>query len=60
MGNLLLLIKGGGERQIVDLLVEQIECADILVLNKMDMVDENQKVVLQEVPGKQSQLSDPY
>ena len=41
--------EGGGERAIVDLLVEQIECADILVLNKMDQVDAEQKVALHEV-----------
>ena len=41
--------EGGGERAIVDLLVEQIECADILVLNKMDQVDAEQKVALREV-----------
>ena len=41
--------EGGGERQLVDLLVEQIECADVLVLNKMDQVDAKQQGVLREV-----------
>lgn len=41
--------EGGGERQLVDLLVEQIECADVLVLNKMDQVDAKQQQVLTEI-----------
>ncbi len=41
--------EGGGERQLVDLLVEQIECADVLVLNKMDQVDAKQQQVLKEI-----------
>jgi G3E family GTPase len=31
--------EGGGLRPVVDLLVEQIECADFVVLNKGDMLD---------------------
>lgn len=31
---------GGGMRPVVDLLVEQVECADFVVLNKCDMLDE--------------------
>lgn len=31
--------EGGGLRPVVDLLVEQIECADYVVLNKCDMLD---------------------
>ena len=30
--------EGGGDRPIVDLLVEQIECADMIICNKMDMI----------------------
>lgn len=30
---------GGGMRPVVDLLVEQVECADFVVLNKCDMLD---------------------
>jgi G3E family GTPase len=32
----------GDERRIVDLLVEQVEFADVIVINKMDMVDESE------------------
>ena len=31
---------GGGMRPVVDLLVEQVECADFVVLNKCDMLDD--------------------
>jgi G3E family GTPase len=41
--------EGGGERQLVDLLVEQIECADVLVLNKADQISAEQLVVLEEI-----------
>ncbi|GFR40301.1 hypothetical protein Agub_g483 [Astrephomene gubernaculifera] len=35
--------EGGGLRPVVDLLVEQIECADFVILNKTDMLGEAQR-----------------
>jgi G3E family GTPase len=44
--------EGGGQRQIVDLLVEQLECADIVICNKVDMVtDAAQKTKLLQICG---------
>ncbi|CAM9197284.1 unnamed protein product [Pylaiella littoralis] len=41
------MIEGGGaQRAVVDLLVEQVECADVLVLNKMDTLDEGNQEIL--------------
>jgi len=37
------------ERKVVDLLVEQIECADIVVLNKDDRVDLVQRSFLKSI-----------
>jgi len=37
---------GSAQRAVVDLLIEQVECADILVLNKMDMVSEEKLALL--------------
>ncbi|CAM9608406.1 unnamed protein product [Hapterophycus canaliculatus] len=37
---------GGAQRAVVDLLVEQVECADVLVLNKMDTLDEANQEIL--------------
>ena len=36
----------GDERSVVDLLIEQIEFCDVLVLNKVDLIDEAQKETL--------------
>lgn len=40
---------GGAQRAVVDLLVEQVECADVLVLNKMDTLDEGKQDILTSV-----------
>ena len=37
------------ERKVVDLLVEQVECADMIVLNKDDRVDAKQRAVLRSI-----------
>ncbi|CAN0257884.1 unnamed protein product [Ectocarpus sp. 6 AP-2014] len=37
---------GGAQRAVVDLLVEQVECADVLVLNKMDTLEEGKQEIL--------------
>ena len=39
------------ERKVVDLLVEQVECADMIVLNKDDRVDAKQRGVLKSIAG---------
>lgn len=41
--------EGGGLRPVVDLLVEQLECADYVLLNKMDLMPEGQLASLQAV-----------
>lgn len=44
------MIEGGGaQRSVVDLLVEQVECADVLVLNKMDTLAEDKKELLMQI-----------
>lgn len=40
---------GGAQRAVVDLLVEQVECADVLVLNKMDTLEEGKQEILTSV-----------
>ena len=37
------------ERKVVDLLVEQMECADMIVLNKDDRVDDKRRGVLRSI-----------
>ena len=40
------LLRQEDERPIFELIIEQIECADILLLNKLDLIDENEKAEL--------------
>ncbi|GLI70159.1 hypothetical protein VaNZ11_014971 [Volvox africanus] len=49
--------EGGGLRPVVDLLVEQIECADFVVLNKTDMLDEAQREELSAIVASLNPLA---
>eukprot|EP01025_Chloroclados_australasicus_P024191 TRINITY_DN2434_c0_g1_i4.p1 TRINITY_DN2434_c0_g1~~TRINITY_DN2434_c0_g1_i4.p1 ORF type:complete len:492 (-),score=62.23 TRINITY_DN2434_c0_g1_i4:389-1762(-) len=40
---------GDNVRPVVDLLVEQVECADYIILNKIDLMNENSLIRLQEI-----------
>jgi len=42
---------GSLQRSVVDLLCEQVECADVLLLNKADLVDDKQMGRLRDVVG---------
>jgi len=53
--------EGGGERPIVDLLVEQIECADMIICNKMDCLpDAEQKSRLLQIVGALNATADVH
>lgn len=41
--------EGGGRRPVVDLLIEQVECADYVVMNKVDLVKERKVERLHEI-----------
>lgn len=41
--------EGGGRRPVVDLLIEQVECADFVLINKADRVKERKVQRLQEI-----------
>ena len=51
---------GSGQRRVVDLLVEQVECADIVLLNKSDMVNEAELKHLEQVVGAINPLASAY
>ena len=40
-----------GQRAVVDLLVEQVECADVIVVNKVDLVEPNRMDTLRSIIG---------
>ncbi|CAM9297425.1 unnamed protein product [Choristocarpus tenellus] len=43
------LAGGSAQRAVVDLLVEQVECADMLVLNKMDTLEDGKEGLLMDI-----------
>jgi len=44
-------IRPGAVRPVFELMVEQVECADVIVLNKCDLVGETELVQLEEIMG---------
>ena len=48
---------GGNLRPVVDLLVEQIECADYIILNKIDQLDAAQLESLKGIASSLNPLS---
>lgn len=49
--------EGGNLRPVVDLLVEQIECADFVILNKIDQLDAAQLESLKGIASSLNPLS---
>ena len=49
--------EGGNLRPVVDLLVEQIECADFVILNKIDQLDAGQLESLKGIATSLNPLS---
>ena len=49
--------EGGNRRPVVDLLVEQIECADFVLLNKTDMLEPGQVGSLQDIASSLNPLA---
>ncbi|MEM9158262.1 MAG: GTP-binding protein [Verrucomicrobiota bacterium] len=43
------LLRQEDERPIFELIIEQIECSDILVLNKLDLIDESEKAEIEAI-----------
>jgi G3E family GTPase len=52
-------VLSGSQRHIAELLLEQIEVADVLLLNKADTVSSNQLQLLQVGGGSYADLADP-
>mmetsp|Transcript_14680 Transcript_14680/g.21861 ORF Transcript_14680/g.21861 Transcript_14680/m.21861 type:complete len:564 (-) Transcript_14680:3-1694(-) len=44
-------------RAVVDLLVEQVECSDVVVINKMDTIDEKKEQLLRSIISKLSPMA---
>lgn len=51
---------GSGRRRVVDLLVEQVECADVVILNKSDMVSEEDLAYLSDIVRAINPLSSAH